>query len=347
MPKSCPRPRRVHLVGAVRALEEVGNPTGPTLGQRDLEVGVLLDRLGPQQIRGGLHNVHRLQGDHHVHRRVRSGDRQPARRADVHVHHRVGVDQRLPQRRPVVVVEARIAHRGRVLGERQRVHATLGVAAHLLGARFGVPDDRQAHRDEAGRILLAPLLDVPVVVGLQQRQAEVGVLGGEQPAREAGERREADRAEDAAGVHVLDPLVDLVATGPDLVEALRLEAVLLLRPPGHRVERDIGDHHIAELPGVAAVRVVHQPRRIVDVLLLQVVLEHVRRFDDVVIDTDQDHVVLVHGAPFPVTLNGSARTVLYLGKLASRRERINLRTVLSHDNAGQMFGAGSFPAHGH
>ncbi len=47
-------PRRVHLVGAVDALEEVRNPAGAALGQRDLEVGILLDRLGPQQVGGGL-----------------------------------------------------------------------------------------------------------------------------------------------------------------------------------------------------------------------------------------------------------------------------------------------------
>ena len=305
-----------------------------------LRSGYSLIGLDHRQIRRRLHDVHRLQGDHHVHRRIRGGDRQPARRADVHVEHGVGVDQRVPHRLPVVeLVEARVAHRGRVLGEGQRVHAALGVTANLGRTRLGVPDHRKRHRDEARRVLAAPLLDVPVVVGLHQRQRELRILGREKPAREAGERREAHRAEDSARVHVLDALVDVPAARPDLVEPLGLQAVLLLRPPGHGVQRDVGDHHVAELPGVAAVRVVHQPRGVVDVLLGQVILEHVRRFDDVVVDADQDHVLFVHGAPFPLNLNRSRRCVLYLGKLSSRRERINLRRLLSHHNAGQMFGA--------
>jgi hypothetical protein len=109
---------------------------------------------------------------------------------------------------------------------------------------------------------------------------------------------EADRREDAAGVHVLDPLVDVVTTRPDLVEPCRLDAVLLLGPPGHRVERDVGDYGVAELPHVRAVGVVHQPRRVVLILLRQMVLEHVRRLDGVVVDADQNHVFFVHGRPF-------------------------------------------------
>ena len=105
--------------------------------------------------------------------------------------------------------------------------------------------------------------------------------------------------EDAAGVHVLDALIDLPAAGPDLIEALGLQAVLLLRAARHRVERNVRDHHVAELPGVRPVGVVHQSRRLVQILLGQMVAEHVRRLDDVIVDADQDHVVFVHQWAFP------------------------------------------------
>ena len=135
---------------------------------------------------------------------------------------------------------------------------------------------------------------MPVVVGLHQRQRKLRILGGEQPAREPRKRRETDRPENAAGIHILDPLVDLPAARPDLIKTLRLQPVLLLRPTRHRVERHVGDHHITELPRVAAVRVVHQPRRLIQILLRQMVLEHVRRLNDVVVNADQDHVFFVH-----------------------------------------------------
>ncbi len=89
----------------------------------------------------------------------------------------------------------------------------------------------------------APLVDVPVVVGLHDGEREVLVVGGgEQAAAEAGERREAHRAEHAAGVHVLDALVDVPAAGAHLVEGGRLDAVLLLGATGDGVEPDVGDH---------------------------------------------------------------------------------------------------------
>jgi len=96
------------------------------------------------------------------------------------------------------------------------------------------------------------------------------------------------------GVHVLDPLVDVVATRTDLVEALWLDSVLLFRTTSHRIERHVGDDGVAELPAVGAVVVVHQARGVVAVFLRQVVLEHVRWLDGVVVDADQNHVVFVH-----------------------------------------------------
>ena len=52
----------------------------------------------------------------------------------------------------------------------------------------------------------APLLDHPVVVGLDAQQGELLVLGlGEGLAAEARERREAERRLEVVDVHVLEP----------------------------------------------------------------------------------------------------------------------------------------------
>jgi hypothetical protein len=188
-------------------------------------------------------------------------------------------------------MEARVAERHRVLREGEGVTALLGHAPDLLGAQLGVPDGRQRHGDEAAGVGGAPLVDVPVVVGAHQGQEEVGVLGGEQPGGEAGEGGEVHLGEDAAGVHVGDAFVDVVAAGPDLVQALRLHAVLLLGPSGDRVERDVADGVVPELPYVAAVLAVDQARRVLLVAGRQVVREQVWRLDDVVVDADEDHVI--------------------------------------------------------
>ncbi len=291
-------PGVVHLVGAVDPVEEVGDPAGAALGQRDAQVGVGLDHPRPQQVgRRGL-DVHRLQRDHHVGRRVDRGDRQAPRAAQVDRQHRAGVDARLPHRVPVVVVEAGVAERRGVLGEAERVAALGRRAPHLGGGLLGAPDRGHGHGDEAAGVGAAPLVDVPVVVGPHEGVRQVDVVAEERAGREGGERGEVHRGQHAAGVHVLDPLVDVVAAGPHLVEALRLHAVLLLGAAGHGVERRGLHHDLAELPHVGALVVAHQLGRPVEVLGVEVVDEEVGRLDEVVVDTDEDEVVdFGHGQP--------------------------------------------------
>ena len=80
----------------------------------------------------------------------------------------------------------------------------------------------------------------------------------------------------------------------DLVEARRVDAVLLGRAAGDRVEPDVRDVEVEELPDVGAVVLVHDVRRDVLVLRREVVLEQVGRLDDVVVDADEDQVVEAH-----------------------------------------------------
>src|SRR2546428_449436 len=75
---------------------------------------------------------------------------------------------------PVVGVEAGVAQRRGVLAEGQGVAAVGCNAADLLGAGFGVPDDGEGHWDEPAGVGGAPVLDVPVVVGLDQGPGETG-----------------------------------------------------------------------------------------------------------------------------------------------------------------------------
>ena len=84
---------------------------------------------------------------------------------------------------------------------------------------------------------------------------------------------------------------DVVAAGPHLVEALRLDAVLLLGAPGDGVERRGLHHDLAEDPDVGALVVAHELRRPVLVLGVEVVGEQVGRLDEVVVDADEDEVV--------------------------------------------------------
>ena len=61
----------VALVVVIDSLEEVRDPADAALGQGDLEVRELAQHRRPDQVGGGLDDVHRRQGDQHVHGGVR------------------------------------------------------------------------------------------------------------------------------------------------------------------------------------------------------------------------------------------------------------------------------------
>ena len=221
------------------------------------------------------------------------------RRADVQADDHALVLARGEERVPVVAEDVGPAELDRVLGERDRVAALRGDAVHLVGHELRVPDGRDRQRDEAARVRAAPLVDVPVVVGPQHVEAHVEVLrAAEQLAAELHEAREAHRAEQAVAVHVVDPLVDVVAAVADHVVAGRLDVVLLGRPPGDGVEPDVGDLAALVDPDVDAVVLVHALGRELLPLLGKVVVEQGRGLDDVVVDAHQDQILgLRHGEP--------------------------------------------------
>ena len=207
-------------------------------------------------------------------------------------HDGVGVGDRGPERIPRLGVQARVVEERGVFGERHRVAALRRGAPDLGGRQLGVPEHRQRHRDEAVRVGRAPLVDVPVVVRLHHGEREVLVGGGrEEASGEARERREVQRAHHAARVHVLHPFVDVPAAAAHLFVRHRLDAVLLARSPRDRIESEVGHGVVLEHPDVVADVVPDDLRRAVPVLVGDVRVEERGRFDQVVVDADQDHRV--------------------------------------------------------
>ncbi len=124
------------------------------------------------------------------------------------------------------------------------------------GAEIGVPVGKDGQRDLAVGVGGAPLVDGEVVPGLDARVGEVLVLHVEERrAGEPGQRGEAELGLHAVLVHVLDPLVDVVATGSHLVEAHRIEADLLLGLAGDGVEADGRVPDAVDLPHLLVARV--------------------------------------------------------------------------------------------
>ena len=227
---------------------------------------------------------------------------------------------RSEERVPVAVrvVHGRQAEGIRVLGEADRVAALGGAAVDLLRRELGVPqrDDRQ--RDQATfPVARAPLVDHPVVVGLdaEERELLVGALE-ERLAAEPGQHvREADRRLDVVGVHVGEPFGELPATGADLVEGDR--GVVEVgeadggRQPRERVHEVVVEPEVAPVAvlGALVVRedaadegelrlVAHDARRTVRVLRREPVRPQVGGLHDVVVGRDDARDVS-HGPMLP------------------------------------------------
>ncbi len=184
-----------------------------------------------------------------------------------------------------------------VLGEGHGVAALGRHPAHLGRHDLGIPDGGDGQGDEAARVGAAPVLDVPVVVGLEHGQGQVLVLGaGEELTAELDEGGEAHRAEDPVHVHVPDALVDVVAAGSHLGERGGLDPVLLRWPAHHGVQSHVGDLVALVRPDVDAVVLVDDPRCPVLPLGRDPAVEHVGRLDDVIVDTHEDEIFGLHGA---------------------------------------------------
>src|SRR3954471_12464686 len=100
----------------------------------------------------------------------------------------------------------------RYLAEAHRTSATGSVALHLLCSELRIPQRDQAQRDECAAGVTAPLVDHPVVVSLDTREADLEVAALEErlPA-EARKGRKRDRAVDAGQRHVVDSGLRFVA----------------------------------------------------------------------------------------------------------------------------------------
>ncbi|MNN47519.1 hypothetical protein D3C81_1619430 [compost metagenome] len=85
---------------------------------------------------------------------------------DMAADHHIVICAGFPQRIPIIAVDRRITMNSRVVGQRQRMHAQLGHAHDLSGGGLHVPPRHQHQRNEATRRGIAPVVQMPVVVGL-------------------------------------------------------------------------------------------------------------------------------------------------------------------------------------
>ena len=207
----------------------------------------------------------------------------------------------------MVGVNRRQAEWIRVLREREGLGALGGGAVHLGNREIDVPQRQDDQRDVPVRGCGAPFVEHEIVECRHARQRRVAVLPlQEDGSREPGEGGKAQRRFDSVEVHVGQPLHRVVAAGQHLIEARRVDAVILGLLSRHGVETDLGVGLALVLPHLAG-RTPLGSRYLDDAgpqLLKfgrQAVGPHPRVLDQVVVDGDQLHMILQRHRPLLFT----------------------------------------------
>ena len=287
----------VVLVRVVDALEEVRDPTDAALGQGDTQVRELAQHRRPQQVGGAQHDVHRLQGDHACRSaRPTTVMTSGRRRTDVQAHDRAGLDARLPERVPVVAVEAGEAELLGVLREGDGVAALGSGAADLGGHELGDP---RAAGWSAGSSAPGRCRTSPRCASRCRPAAARGRWPCRRWWRRAGRQkpvRLGKLSEPSTPLTFMSRMRSWMSKQPGRIssKAGGVEAPLLGHAAGDRVEPDVGHGVALEHPDVSAVVEALHEGRPFGGLGRQPPLEQVRRFDDVVVDADEDQVFCLH-----------------------------------------------------
>ena len=164
-----------------------------------------------------------------------------------------GHEERIPE--AVLVVDGRQAQRERVLGEGHGERALVGAPVDLGGRGDRVPQGDKGQRDEAtAPVAGAPLVDYPVVVGLDAEEGEVLILAFQKGlAAEPGQHvGEADRHVDMVLVHGSEPVGLLPTRRVDLVEGngdhVQLVEASGCRQLGEGIDEVVVQPPVAHLP---------------------------------------------------------------------------------------------------
>ncbi len=109
-------------------------------------------------------------------RSVRCGDRRPLRGAGVQADDRLGLFACGEERVPRTGVQAGQTALGRQLREADRFEAAIGVAPEFLCGELRVGEPGQLQRDDPVGVGAGPDVEMPVVPGAQDGEAELGVV---------------------------------------------------------------------------------------------------------------------------------------------------------------------------
>src|SRR5690554_2864872 len=296
------RPGLMVLVHKISTLQEVRNPANATFGQRNLEVRIFVQGPQVQPVCCRVNDRNRHGGDPCVDWGLHRGVWGLGARTNVNIDHHIVFSTHAPQRIPVFIMDAGLSFQGGVVGEGDSMTALLNNAFYFFNGGFDIPIGHNSVGNIAAGVRTTPLINVPVVVRLEECQGIFLVLKlMEQAAIEGYYAWEVQRCEQAVGIHVFDPGIDIPGASAHLVERNGFAAVFFTNPTDDRVEPDVARTATLKEPVVRAVFIFADLGGNGLLCCGQVLVEHRRGFNDMVVDTYEDHVFNFHQS-FSVTL---------------------------------------------
>ena len=168
-------------------------------------------------------------------------------------HRQVQLAGRFPQRVPVAIAHEGLPEGLRFAGEQDAAVAHRRAPAYLTHGRLHIPERGGGDGQQSARVRRGPL-GLPVVVGLDTGQHELGVLQFEELlVAETGHVGIHDHGPDADLIHVLETGFGVIGAGMHVREGGR--PVHHVAPPGGGGQPDDGNPFAVEIPALPAVLV--------------------------------------------------------------------------------------------
>jgi len=162
-------------VGEVSTLQQIRNPADAAFGKRHAQVREFLPHRRPDPVCGGVGDGNRHGGDPSVDRRQIRSVLSFHAGTDMAADHHLVIAAGFPQRVPVIAMDRRVAMNSRVVRQRKRVHTLSGQTFDFGSRGFHVPPRHDHQRNETAWRSVAPIVQMPVVVGLDGRHRHVSV----------------------------------------------------------------------------------------------------------------------------------------------------------------------------
>src|ERR1700728_2547611 len=187
-----------------------------------------------------------------------------------------------------------IAVHCRIVRQGERMHPLPGHTRDFCGRGGHVPPRDYHQRYKTSRCSVAPILQMPVVIGLNDRERDFAVRNAlKSLARKPRKCRKAQGAKHSIDIHVVHPGFYIPGAAAHVLIGERFHAVFFLRPPDDGIKSHIACGAVLEYPDVAALPLLYDGFTSLEAGR-HVTCKGIGRFDHMIVHTNENQVIELH-----------------------------------------------------